>query len=382
MAEEGLAKVEKIYQDRGGRAQELRSQGSKVVGYLCAYAPPEILTAAGLVPYRITGNVSESIAKADAYVETIMCPFVRNCFDQAIQGKYSFLDGFVVPHSCDNVVKIYDIWKYNLKPAYSYFLNVPHTTSKPSMEFFKSELSTFKKSLEKLVGREISSSDLNGAVKLYNEQRALIRELYELRKQDLPLVTGVEVMKTMVVVTKIPVEEGNELLKQVIAEAEGRSSSPYQKLPRLLVWGPEIDDAPFIEMIEQTGANVVIDDICLGTKTNWWDVDVTPDPLDGIAEAYLGKINCSRTYRQRWGSREEDLDDRFGYIRKFAQDYRVNGVLLYAIKYCDNYEFDAIDVKDYMEKAGFPGLVVEGDYTLMSIQWMKTRIQAFLEMIS
>ena len=180
----------------------------------------------------------------------------------------------------------------------------------------------------------------------------------------------------------IPVEEGNDLLKQVIAEVKGRSTSSSQKLPRVLVWGPEIDDAPFIEMIEQTGANVVIDDICLGTKANWWDVDITSDPLDGIAEAYLDKINCSRTYRQRWGSREEDLDNRFGYIRKFAQDYRVNGILLYAIKYCDNYEFDAIDVKDYMEKAGFPGLVVEGDYTLMSIQWMNTRIQAFLEMIS
>ena len=50
--------------------------------------------------------------------------------------------------------------------------------------------------------------------------------------------------------------------------------------------------------------------------------------------------------------------------------------------YCDNYEFDAVDIKDYMDKAGFPGFIVEGDYTEMSIQWLKTRVQAFLEMIA
>ena len=382
MAEEALTKVDKICRDRDSRAIELKNEGKKVFGYFCAYVPVEILTAAGLVPYRITGNVNEPISKADAYVETIMCPFVRNCFDKAVRGEYSFLDGFIVPHSCDNVVKIYDIWKYNLKPAYSYFLNVPHTTSKPSMEFFKAELGTFKKSIEGFIGREISAGELNDASKLHNEQRSLIRDLYELRKQDPPLISGTEVMKTMVTISKVPVHDGNDLLKSVIGDIKGRNSSPFAKLPRLMVYGPEIDDVPFIEMIEETGANVVIDDICLGTKSHWWDMEITPDPLDGIAEAYLDKINCSRTYRQRWGTRDEDLDSRFGYLRKFAQDYQVNGVFLYIIKYCDNYEFDAIDVKDYLEKAGFPGLVVEGDYTAMSIDWLKTRVQAFLEMVS
>ena len=382
MSEQGIAQVEKIYQDQGGRAMELRNQGNKIFGYYCAFVPLEMITAAGLVPHRITGNVRELITKADAYLETIMCPYVRNTFEQAIRGNYSFLDGFVVPHSCDNVVKIYDIWKYNFKPAYSHFLNVPHTTSKPSMEFFKQELRTFKRSLESFIGSEISIDKINEATKLYNEQRSLVKKLYELRKQDPPPITGVEVIKIMIAITKIPVEEGNELLSQVITDIKGRSESPRTKLPRVLVHGPEIDDAPFIEMIEESGANVVADDICLGTKSFWFDVEITSDPIDGIAEAYLDKINCFRTYRQRWGTREEDLDDRFGHIRRFAEDYKVDGVLLYAIRYCDNYEYDAVDVKDYLDKAGFPGLIIEGDYTEMSIQWLKTRVQAFLEMIS
>jgi len=382
MDTKGLNKADQIYQNQDSIAKELKSQGKKIMGYFCAYVPLEMITAAGLIPHRITGNVSEPISEADAYIETIMCPFIRNCFDQAIKGYYSFLEGFIVPHSCDNVVKVYDIWKYNIKPEYSFFLNVPHTTSQPSMELFKAELNTFKKSLEGYIGNEISAQKIKDATILYNKQRGLIRDLYELRKQDPPPISGTEVMKTMISITKIPVEDGNQLLEEVIIEIKGRKSSPCKKLPRVLLQGPEIDDIPFIEIIENSGANVVIDDICMGTKSYWFNVEDTSNPLDGIAHAYLNDINCLRTYRQRWGSREEDLENRFGHLLKFAQDYQVKGALLFTIRYCDNYEFDIIDIKDYLENAGIPSFVIEVDYSLNSIQWMKTRIQAFLEMIS
>ncbi|MDY6967944.1 MAG: 2-hydroxyacyl-CoA dehydratase family protein [Spirochaetota bacterium] len=383
MAEKGLTKVEQIYNDKGSLAKERIKKGEKIFGYFCTFAPVELLTAAGVIPYRITGKVSETIKEADAYIETIMCPYVRNCFDQAIKGgDYSFLDGFIVPHACDNIVKIYDIWKYNLKPKYTHFLNMPHCTNDASLEFLSSELNMFKKSLEKHTGKEITNDKLNEAIKLHNDQRALVKELYDLRKQDPPLITGTEVIKVIVSITKIPVQEGNELLKEVIAEIKGRASSPVKKLPRVLVYGPEIDDALFIQMIEETGSNVVIDDICLGTRSFWFNVEETQDPIAGIAKAYLVDINCPRTYRQRTGSRQDDLEARFGYIRKFAEDFKADGIFLYTIMYCDNYEFDAVDIKDYMDKAGFPGFIVEGDYTEMSIQWLKTRVQAFLEMIA
>ena len=44
----GLATVEKYYQDYGSRARELKKQGKQIMGYLCAFTPVEIITAAGL----------------------------------------------------------------------------------------------------------------------------------------------------------------------------------------------------------------------------------------------------------------------------------------------------------------------------------------------
>ncbi len=92
----GLTTAEKYYNQYGSRAKDLKAQGKKVIGYLTALGPVEILTAAGVVPFRLKGNVSEAITKGDAYMETIVCPFVRNVFDAAVKGKYDFLDGMVL----------------------------------------------------------------------------------------------------------------------------------------------------------------------------------------------------------------------------------------------------------------------------------------------
>jgi bcr-type benzoyl-CoA reductase subunit C len=381
MAESALATVDRLYQDRGQKAKALKGEGRKTIGYLCCQIPAELMTAAGLFPFRITGDVSQTITQADQYIETIMCPFCRNAFDMGIRGEFDYLDGFVSPHSCDNILKIYDIWKYNIKPPYAHCLNVPHTDSASSLEFFKQEVNTLKRSLEAHIGKEISEDGLKAAVKSHNEYRALVRELYELSKPEPPLISAAERTKILLAGLRLPVDEAKTMLRGAIDEVKARGSALEQR-PRLLLWGPEIDDVPFLQVFEDIGANVVIDDICVGTRPYAQDVPVTPDPLDGLAEFYLKKIMCPRTYRTRTGSREEDLENRFGYLGKLAKDYQVQGAVLLSINYCDTFEFESVEVKDYLQERGVPSMVVEIDYTLMSIDWLKTRIQAFLEMIS
>jgi benzoyl-CoA reductase subunit C len=379
---QGLAKAEQIYQNRDRKAKKLKSEGKKIIGYLCSFTPVEMITAADLVPYRITGSTKESIALADAYLETIACPFTRSCLDMALKGSYDFLDGFVVPHACDNIVKLYDIWTYDIKHAYAHFVNVPHTLSPASFGFFEAELGTFKKSLERFSGREITAEGLSRAIQLHNEQRALVRKLYELRKQDPPLLSGTEMTKVIVAVMSTPVTEANELLKATIEEVQARRDGPQTKPARLMVCGTGNEETTFIEIVEESGANVVIDDLCFGTRPYWFEVEMSDNPLTGIARSYLEKLNCPRTYRQSPGSHQADLENRFGYLYEFAKDFKVNGVILYINRYCDTHAFDAPEVKEYLGGKGLPVLEIEGDYPLGGIAGLKTRIQAFLETVS
>ena len=379
-----LEKARELSQNRDSRARELKSEGKKIIGYFCSYFPLEILTAADLVPYRIMGRLTDTVTVAHSYCDPALCPFVKSCFDAALRGAYDFLDGWVTPDSCDSRINLYRIWNYNRPLPYSYWLNVPNFLDEDCFKFFKEELFLFKQSIEKLTQMEISDQRLQHAIELHNQQRTLLRELYQLRKPEPPLVCGSEVMQIMIAVTSLPIEEANQLLKGVISDIRERSDGSESK-KRLLVWGPEIDHPAFFKLIEDSGGNVVIDDLCLGTRYFWYDVDKSRDPLDGLSVRYLDRVMCPRTIRgdgDGWASYQQDLEQRFGHIREFANEFSVDGVVLYVMKFCDLHEYDVPDLRDYLEKEGLPVLHIESDYSLAAVGALKTRIQAFLEMIA
>ena len=381
MPHKGLSKANEIYKNRAVRAKELHGQGKKVMAYLCCYAPLEFMTAADIVPYRIMGNPSEPITEADIHMETLTCPFVRSAYDNALKGSLEFCDGLTIPHTCDSVRKTFDIWSYTLNFPYSHLLNVPHKSDESSAHFFKAELNVFRKSLEQFIGREISDESISEAVQLHNQNRTLIRELYELRKESPPLISGSEMTRVLVASMSIPVEECNELLRSVIEEVKERQDKPALKSIRLLVYGAEIDDTAFIDLVEESGGNVVIDDLCIGTKFYWPDVPLTPDPLDGIVTRSLHDLHCARTYKPKKGTYKDYQEERFGYIRDFAKDFHADAAILYVYRCCDPLGFDVPEIKDYLEGEGYPVLYLEDDYSAASPARLKTRVQAFLENI-
>ena len=377
----GLEAADKYYKEYGLRARELKKQGRKIIGYLCALAPVELITAAGFVPFRIKGSVSEPITKADTQMETIVCPLVRSAFDITIKGNYEFLDGLVVPHACDSIVRTYDVWKYNLNLSYSHFVNMPHMDDDSSLEFFTQELKTFRKSLGKFAGKEISDDDLLKAIELHNKNRVKIRELYELRKSDPPLVSGTELSKVLIAAMSLPVEESIELVGSVIAELKARSGSPIKKQPRLVLVGAQVDDVAFIKLVEDSGANVVADDLCPGTREHRSDIAIGKDLIGAIAERYLRKVNCGRTCRYMKDSYPDFLEDRFSQIGQGIKDFKASGAILYIYKYCDPFGFEVPAMKSYIESFGIPALYLEDEYSMATIGRLRTRIQAFLEML-
>jgi len=373
--------VDKKYQDRSARARELSRQGNDVIGYFCCYVPGEIFTALDLVPYRISGSIHRPVALADAYLETIMCPYVRSCFDLALQGSYEFLSGLIVPHSCDTIQRIYDIWREYRKPRYHHFLNVPHMMDDSSVQFFRHELELMASSLEEFTGRKITPSRLKEAVALHNRNRALLRQLYHLRRSDPPLVSGVEITRAIIASLNMPVNESIDLVSRLVTEAKQRGNGPAVKPYRILVTGSELDDSAFVEQVESAGANVVADDLCIGSRYFWEDVDTSGNPYQSLATRYLRGIRCPRTYVPKGKDREADLEARFGYLKSFIHDFKVNGVILDIMRFCDTHELDAPDIRDYVESLGVKTLYLEDDYTDSASGQMRTRIEAFLEMI-
>jgi bcr-type benzoyl-CoA reductase subunit C len=377
----GLARIKEIYSDRGQRARELKAQGKKIIGYLNGHPPVELIAAAGMFPYVITGDMAEPITEADAYLEAIMCPFVRSSFDLMVKGKYDFLDGLVMAFSCDNIKKSYDVWRYYFKPSYARMVMLPHVVHPGSQEFYKAELYSFKKSIERFTQQEISLPALRETIAQYNEYRALIRQLYEMRKPDPPLLSGARMTQIIIASLSLPVEESIPLLQEVIREIKEGKEAPPQRKARVLLYASHINEASFLQMIEDSGANVVVDDMFFGTRQFGQDVEPTEDPLDGLVARYLDKLPSPRTYRDSPGNREADLENRFGHIKRYAQEFQVNGAILAITRYCDTHEYEAPDVRDYLQRSGIPVLHIEHDYSTSTFAPLRTRVQAFLEMI-
>lgn len=378
---EGLKTAEQYYTDFGLRAKELKNEGKMIIGYLTPLVPVEVLTAAGVFPVRLKGTASEAIKKADAHMETIVCPFVRNVYDSVLKGKYKYLDGLVLPHQCDSMDRTSDIWRYTLDLPYFHFLNMPHVTDGPSFEFTKEIYRIFIRSLEDTTGRKISDEDIAQAISDHNKNREVMRELYSLRRFDVPLISGVEMIKVLIAAMSLPVQESTALIESVIKEVKNRTNGPDPRQARIMVIADQIDDVAIADIIESADAWLVMDDISIGSKMYDSDVDDDTDPVEALAERYLRRVKLPTSVDSGL-TYEESLEPRFGHLKRYIRDFNVNGVILVIYRYCDPFGFEVPTVKSFVESAGAQVLYLEDEYSVSALPRLKTRIEAFLEMIS
>jgi benzoyl-CoA reductase subunit C len=382
----GLSKAREIYLNRAQRARELKAAGKKILGYPCVYVPLEMLTALDLVPYQTCGDIKEPVTEADRALPHSFCPIMRNCLDCALKGKNDFLDGMVTIHSCDPQEKTARVWESYTNYTYFHFIDMPITVRPEALEYFKSQLNDFRKTLEAFTGKKLSANKLEAAIKFHNRQRALVRELYELTKSSPPHISGTEIVQVSKALTSLPVVEGNDLLTEAISEVKDRTDGPEKKSARLLIWSSTLDDIDIMQVFEAK-ANVVMNESCGGIRAYRAGVKFTADPLEGLANYYLNEITCARTFRQATigETRKDyarDLQSRFGYLKGIIKDWKINGATMLLVRYCDPFAFEMPSLKDYFNSLGIPSIYIEYDYTTGALAPLRTRVEAFLETIS
>ena len=382
----GLSKAQESYLNRSQRAKELKAAGKKIIGYPCIYVPLEMLTALDLVPYQTCGDIKEPVTEADRALPSSFCPVMRNCLDCALKNKNDFLDGMIAIHSCDPQEKTARVWESYTNYPYFHFIDMPITVRPESLEYFKSQLNDFRKTLEAFTGKKLSTDKLEAAIKSHNQQRALVRELYELTKPSPPLISGTEIIQVIKALTGLPVVEGNDLLTETISEVKNRSTGPKKKPARLIIWSSTLDDTDIMQVFEDK-ANVVMNESCGGIRAYRAGVKSTADLLEGLADYYLNEITCARTFRQATLGEirkdyARDLQSRFGYLKGIIKEWKINGAIMLLVRYCDPFAFEMPSLKDYFDSLGVPSTYIEYDYTTGALAPLRTRVEAFLETIS
>lgn len=342
-----------------------------VLGYACSYTPEEIMYAGGILPIRVLGSL-EPPKLADVYLPVNVCSFAKSCLNKALKEEYSLLDGYVVSNSCDNQNKIYDLWRHCTAIQKTYFINTPHSTTEKALGFFCEELERFKVWLTRNFEAEISEENLKKAIKIFNENRRLLKQVYKMRSRNPPLVSGSEALEIVLSSMMIPKDEHNKLLHGLLDEVGKREHSIKEGV-RLLVSGSAMGNPELLRLIESVGGCVVADDLCTGSRYFWDLVNEDGEPMMAIAERYLRKIPCPFMYSS---------EERFKYVREMTKAFDVEGVLIFSLKSCDVYSFDTpLLAEELRNDEGLPVSCLEWEHSLSGIAQLKTRIEAFIEML-
>jgi len=367
-----FSQFQQWYQDRHSYAKDWKKRtGGKVVGCFCSYVPEELLVAADILPVRVLGS-HEPQDVTEPHIFGMFCPFCRDVLAQGLKGRYDYLDGITLSQSCLHLRQSFTSWKMHVPVPFNFYLYVPNKVQTPSAKpYLTGELVKYKKALESVIEREITTADLDRGIEILNRNRRLMHQLYEYRKLDTPLVTGLEAMYMTTSSMWVDKEEHSAEIEKVLKQLPDRQMD-REAGARLMIVGSEDDDTAFIKMVESVGATIVIDDHCTGTRYFWNETVPEKDRLAAIADRYVKRPACPT---KDWETRT-----RFPHILKLAKDFNAQGAILIQQKFCDPHECDIPVLKKYLNDNGIPTLFLEFDVTVPVGQF-RIRVEAFLEMI-
>ncbi len=367
----------------GIRVHELREhakKGGKVVATYCVFVPEELAWAAGAIPVGLCAGTQFSVPLAEEILPRNTCALIKSSFGFKLGRICPYVQTshlIVGETTCDGKKKMFELLG-EYQPVH--VMEVPNKKNEHSRALWLQEVITFKEVIEKLTGNKITAGKLSEAVNLVNQRRQALKRLNDLRKAVPSPISGKDGLLVNQVSFYDDVKRCTEQVNALCDEldervAKGEGVAPADA-PRVLVSGSPmaIPNWKLHHIIETAGAVAVGEESCTGTRF-FTDLVKPEETLDAqirsIAERYMN-IHCAC-----FTPNDERLDD----IVSMAKEHKADGVIHYNLQFCHTYANEAVRVEKRLEEANIPLLRIETDYADEDTGQLKTRIEAFLEMI-
>lgn len=350
-----------------------RTTDRPLMGYLCSYAPEELILAAGLHPFRLFGARGH-IQRADAHLQSYCCSLVRGILEEGLAGRLGFLAGVVFPHTCDSIQRLSDIWRIQgLSPFHADLVLPVKLNTTSARIYFTEVLARLKGELEAWRGITITEEYLRAAIAVMNRIRRALHDIFALRSASPGIISGADLYALTRASFLIDRFDLADQLTLVRDDLRGRGSGAGNGRKRLVLAGGFCDLPEIFTLIEEAGAAVVADDLCTSARAFSGIIDENQAPLSAIAERYLRRPLCP--------AKHQGLTSRGEALVRLAREKEADGVIFTWLKFCDPHAFDYPYLKGFLDQAGIPSLVLELGDQLPGEGQLKTRFEAFLETI-
>ncbi len=370
-----------FHSSHSGRVAEIldfRKNGGKVIGTFCIFVPDEIALAAKVLPLPLCGGSGWAVSYADKLFPRDICPLIRSTFGMALSKTcpYAPLEDFSVGETtCDAKKKTWDLLGMKV-------MEVPQRRNEADRHLWLEEVYKFKDLVEELSGVTVTADALKEAIKLVNLKRSALKKIDEFRKLDAPPISGLDALLVVQVSMNQDIhafiKDTQALIEELQERTDNGISAYSEKGQRVLLAGSPspMGYAKVHHIVESSGLQIVADESCTGLRyfrdlvnEDLHDLD---KQIEAVADRYFG-IDCAC-----FSPNTERIDN----LQQLVKDYNVKGVVQSILQYCHTYNVEAKIVEKSLKKIGIPSIKIVTDYSQEDIGQIRTRIEAFAEILS
>jgi benzoyl-CoA reductase/2-hydroxyglutaryl-CoA dehydratase subunit BcrC/BadD/HgdB len=389
---EGMQYFDEIANFFGKREKEIqvaKESGKKVIGYFCLFAPTELILAADAIPVRVNSGWYDTSKLGDRVVPVEVCPMVRSTIGAKMIGLSPYLelsDALISVLTCDGMTKLGEILS-DYKPVWA--MTLPRVKdSTQSLRLWNEEIKAVKGQIEALTGNKIKGKQLKSAIERTQKATKVFRRLQELRK-GAPVIMGRDAMLVNQSYMWDDIDRWTEKTEALCDELEERVRQKNwacpPDTPRVMVTGTPMiwpDNWKLPTLIEEGNPRGVLiaDELCSSERILYDPVGVDEwskgDMLTAISQRYLMASTCP-CFTSKDGN-----EDRINWLLNKIKEWNINGVIYYVHRGCMLYAMEYTRVKKVLDHINIPVYYLDTEYTREDVGQMKTRVEAFLEMLS
>lgn len=273
------ARYRELFAQASTAAQAWRAAtGRSIVGYLGTDVPVEIITAAGLLPFRI-GAFEDDTKAVRQFLEMGDSDVVAQLANLFLDGRLAFLDHVVIGNTPTFNITLFHFLREakRLDPAVPgppmIFHEMHHGEGKTIEAFNLESCNRLAQQLGE-IGERVTRHSLQAAIDHTNARRREIRDLQSQRRSRPAQMSGTEALLHLARWQLIP----QSPLPAIRAEA--------RQGPRILLSGSDVGHFLHYPLIEAAGCTIVADDHDWGEDALITCVEVAAGPLVAIANRY------------------------------------------------------------------------------------------------
>jgi benzoyl-CoA reductase subunit C len=347
--------------------------GRPVIAVLPMNFPRELALATGVLPVIVQDD-QEPVTEGRALLPEFYCGYTRNLADQAATGRFDTYDAVLMADHCIQLIGAADVVR-ELMPDTTVFFGMLN----PSMHDSWAEqrvtgmMGEFAAELERLSGARPTDEALHEAIIANNRDRRLVRSLFDERTEGRSLFTPVQLQDIVASAMVMEPTEHHDLLTAAVEDA---SATPRDDRVRVHLSG-HLCHAPrreLLEAIEDSGAQVVDDDLYHGRRHVSTDVEETGDPIEALGRWYSERnttIPCPTRVQ-----RDVDWD---AWLVESVRRSGAEAVIHLLPKFCEPHMLYYPELRKGLEAAGIPQLQIETEHEGLPLESFRTRIEALVE---